>query len=161
MYGGVGSKILGVGLADPLYLPASSYQYLQPVEQIGYNIRKSFWRSPPNTASETPGQAPSAVGTKVPRALPVLTVSPLLSDPLTSLGQSRGTLLSTQRPPQAALSSSACSILPPASKATQRPIDAPQILNSSSSLDSSFQTTISDKRPTTNAPLAGTSCSSS
>ena len=53
---GVGSKMLGVGLADPLYLPASSYQYLQPVEQIGYNIRKSFWRSPPNTASETPGR---------------------------------------------------------------------------------------------------------
>ena len=72
LYGGVGSKILGVGLADPLYLPASSSQYLQPVEQIGYNIRKSFWRSPPNTASETQEQAPSAMGTKVPRALPVL-----------------------------------------------------------------------------------------
>ena len=105
LYGGVGRKILGVGLADPLYLPASSYQYLQPVEQIGYNIRKSFWRSPPNTASETPGQAPSAVGTKVPRALPVLTVSPLLSDPLTSLGESRGDT------PQHAAPSSGCARL--------------------------------------------------
>ena len=45
------------------------------------------------------------MGTKVPRALPVSPVSPLLSDPLTSLGQSRGDT------PQHAAPSSGCACL--------------------------------------------------
>ena len=136
--------------------------------------KKGVLAEPPQNRRRDPRQAPATEGTKVPRAPPVLPVSPLLSNPLTCGEQAGETSPHEQRP------SSRCYHIGPASSAEsqhrphgsqhpsscqqsipQRPIDAPLILSSSTSLDSSFQTTISDKRPTTNATLTGTSCSSS
>ena len=89
--GGVGSKILGVGLADLIHLPVTveapprnltDRPSVTSRVETRSNINKGVLAEPPKTAA---GQRPSPRRRQsVPKALPVLHLVPLIrTDPLT------------------------------------------------------------------------------